>query len=329
MLKKIARIIVALALFLFALWGVGALYFRAPLGQIGSYALIAAFTGIMLFALWSVFSARKRGAAAASVAGTALLLLGWYQTITPSDNLEWAPDVAHRSLVTIQGDDVFIRNFRNFKWRGAYEAEQIWEDQRFSLSDVRTTDLILSYWTGPAIAHMMISFGLADGRYYVFSTEIRRKAGQEYNPFAGFFRSYTLDTIVAAESDVVKVRTNFRDEDDYRYRLDIEPKTAQRLFVSMADLTQQLEEAPEFYNTVTANCSMTPFRMMSTLQPGIAPFDPRIITVGFMPSYLYEHKFIRTDKSLEATRAAARITEKAKAAQALDGVAFSAAIRAP
>ena len=39
---------------------------------------------------------------------------------------------------------------------------------------LRSLDLFLVYWMGPAIAHTIMSFGFEDGRYLDFSIELRR-----------------------------------------------------------------------------------------------------------------------------------------------------------
>lgn len=325
----ILRLIAALALLGFGIWGIGAIYFLTPLELPLKYAVMAVFALVFLTAVRAVFRRGLRGPAflAASVAGA--ILLGWFFSLRPSDTLEWAPDVARRSLVTIEGDAVTIRNLRNFGWTGPYDGAEAWEERRLNLSDITTVDLMLSYWMGPDIAHMLVSFGTADGQRFAYSTEIRRRNGQEYDPLAGFFRSYTLNTIVAEESDIVKVRTNFRGEDVQRFRLDITPDNARRLFANYAALTQELERAPQFYNTVLDNCATAPWRMVQSLRPGLVPFDIRIITVGRLPEYLHELGLLEAGKSMAELRANASVTQRAKAAGALTGKAFSQAIRAP
>lgn len=328
-MKLLLRLVSALLLLLFALWGAGAIYFRAPLSQDMKYAVMAAFGLVFLVAIRAVFRRGLRGPAFLAASLATLALLVWYSTVQPSDTLAWAPDVERRSLVSISGDRVSIKNLRNFAWTGPMGGAPEWQERQLKLSDIQTVDLLLSYWAGPAIAHMLVSFGTPEGQYYTFSTEIRRQLGQDYDPLAGFFRSYTLNTVVAEEADIVKVRTNFRDEDVYRYRLDVTPETARKLFVDYAALTQELERAPAFYNTLLDNCSTAPFRMVRRLDPEAIPFDWRIIAVGPLPNYLYAHRFIDTAKPLETIRREARVTDKARAASWRSGMDFSRAIREP
>ena len=51
------------------------------------------------------------------------------------------------------------------------------------------------------------------------SIETRDVVGQEYSAIRGFFRQYELAYIVSDERDVVRLRTNFRkDEEVYLFR---------------------------------------------------------------------------------------------------------------
>ena len=323
----IGRILLALALVLAAVWGGGALFYRAPLPGFANIALIAGFVGVLLISAFLILRRRRQGAALlASLAALGALGL-WYATIRPSDTLNWAPDVARRSLVHIDGDVIRVQNLRNFDWQGENRGIARWEERTYALSQLQTLDIFLSYWSGPTIAHLITSFGFADGRQLAFSTEIRKQVGQDYDPLAGFFRSYTLALIAAEESDVIKVRTNKRGEDVFRYRLDLKPETVRLLFADYAALTQKLEAQPEFYNTILDNCSMVPFRMVRLRDPKAIPFDWRILTVGALPEYLLEQGFLDPSTPREGLRERARITPKAIAAEQAPN--FSAAIRAP
>ncbi len=51
------------------------------------------------------------------------------------------------------------------------------------------------------------------------SIETRKRRGQEYSAVQGFFKQYELIYVVADERDVVRLRTNYRGEQVYLYRL--------------------------------------------------------------------------------------------------------------
>src|SRR3984957_297726 len=128
-------------------------------------------------------------------------------------------------------------------------------------------DLICSYWTGPSIAHVFLSFGFADGRHLAVSVETRRRNGQGFSAIAGFFRRYQLIFVVADERDLIGVRTDIRRERVYLYPLRITPEETRRLFGGYMDRATALAERPEFYNTVTNNCTSNIVRIIDRGQP--------------------------------------------------------------
>ena len=321
------RLPLALALVLLAVWGGGALHFRGALPAPGNGVLIALFAAVLLASSWGLIRRRLSRPVLLATLVAVGALAGWYSTLKPSDTLSWTSDVARRSLVSIEQDDILVRNVRNFEWHSENAGVERWEDRRYSLAKLETLDIFLSYWMGPNIAHLITSFGFSDGRQLAFSTEIRKQVGQDYDPIAGFFRSYTLAVIAADEADIIKVRTNRRAEDIYRYRLDLKPETVRLLFKDYAALTQSLERQPAFYNTLLDNCSMVPYRMVSMRDASAIPFDWRILTVGHLPEYLLEKGFLDPRAPRTGLRDWARITGKALAAET--SANFTGAIRAP
>jgi len=157
---------------------------------------------ILMIALWQGRTAA--GLAAFTVAFGALLI--WWQRIEPSNDRIWADDVAQMTTGTVDGNRVTLRNVRNFDWRSNNDYTQRWETRHYDLDRLHSVDMIMSYWTGPAIAHMLISFGFDDGEHVVFSVEIRRERIESFSEIGGFFKEFELSVIAADERDVIRVR---------------------------------------------------------------------------------------------------------------------------
>jgi len=219
---------------------------------------------------------------------------------------------------------VTLRNVRNFDWHSETDYTQRWETRQYDLDRLDSVDMILSYWTGPAIAHVLVSFGFTDGEHVVFSVEIRREKHESFSAIGGFFKEFELSVIAADERDVVRVRTNVRGEDDYLYRIRMAPATMRSLFLAYVDQANQLVRTPRFYDTVTVNCTMLVYHMMQHIV-GHLPFDYRLLLSGYLPEYLYKVGGLDSRYSLEELRANGRITERAKAADR--SATFSADIR--
>jgi len=186
----------------------------------------------------------------------------------------------------VDGNRVTLYNVRNFEWRSNSDYMQRWEARSYDLEHLESVDMIMSYWTGPAIAHMLVSFGFDDGRHVVFSVEIRREKRESYSEFGGFFKEFELSIIAADERDVIRVRTNVRREDAYLYRLRMPLSAMRSLFLGYIDEANGLLRAPRFYNTITANCTTLVYHMMKRIV-GYLPLSYRLLLSGYLPQYVY------------------------------------------
>jgi hypothetical protein len=223
----------------------------------------------------------------------------------------------------VEGNRVVLRNVRNFDWRSTTDYTQRWETRAYDLDHLQSVDMILSYWTVQAIAHVLISFGFDDGNQVVFSVEIRPEKNESYSSIGGFFKEFELSILAADERDVIRVRTNVRGEDDYLYRIRMPTADMRSLFLAYVAQANSLLNAPRFYNTVTVNCTTLVYHMMRRID-GNLPLDYRLLFSGYLPSYIYKLGGLDTRYTLEQLRSFGRITERARGA---DRSTFSADIR--
>src|ERR1700694_2494288 len=228
-----------------AIWGACALWFQAPGGRVRkslSVLLWAAFSLILMFTFWQGRTAN--GILTFTVAFGALLV--WWQRIAPSNDRIWADDVARMTTGTVEGNRVALRNVRNFDWRSNTDYTQRWETRERGLDRLQPVAMSMSCWTGPAIAHMLISFGFDDGEHIVFSVEIRRERIETFSEIGGFFKEFELSIIACDERDVVRVRTNVRGEDDYLYRIRMPVADMRALFLAYVGQANSLVLTPRF-----------------------------------------------------------------------------------
>jgi hypothetical protein len=159
-------------------------------------------------------------------------LVGWWSTITPSNARDWQPDVAVLPSATVDGDLVTLHNIRNIEYRTATDFTPRYYNKTFDLRRLDSADLMSSYWVGgEAIAHLFGSFGFGGQDYVAISAEIRKERGEDYSTLKGFFKQYELYYVVADERDVVRLRTNYRGETVYLYRLRVKPGQARRFLL--------------------------------------------------------------------------------------------------
>ena len=226
----------------------------------------------------------------------------------PRNDKNWAADVAHGVTGSIDGDRLSVHNVRNFDWRTETDYTEQWEQRTYDLSKLRSLDLFLSYWMGPAIAHAIMSFGFEDECHLDFSIELRRTREDRYSAIAGFFKTHELVYIGADERDLMTLR-KLRNEEIQLYRLKTPPERARALLVEYIEQANDLAANPRFYNTLTTNCTTAIFDMMHAVTSSI-PFDWRIILTGHLPGYLYEHGAVDTRVPLEELRQRADVTDR-------------------
>lgn len=323
MMLLLARLLLTPVLLLSFVWGALALYYRLNWPTPGMYALVGAWclTGLaVLGVLWF------RPPLQALLTGALLMALHlmWWHSLSPSNTRDWADDVARTLTGQVHGDQLQLKNLRNFNWRTNTDYDIRWEDRSYDLNGLRSVDVVTSYWGMPAIAHVIVSFGFEDGRFLAFSVEIRKEKHEVYSELGGFFKEYELSVVAADERDVLRVRSNVRDEDLYLYRLDMPQSTARTLLLSYVERANQLAQEPSFYHTLTANCTTVVFNMAQHII-GNLPIDYRLLLTGYLPSYLQDLNALQPGHDLTQLRQAGRFTDRAlQADQAQD---FSQRIR--
>lgn len=123
------------------------------------------------------------------------------------------------------------------------------------------------------------------------------------------------------------MRTNYRKdppEDVYLYRTHALPASVRRLFLSYVEKINSLKNHPEFYNTLTTNCTTNIW--MHTKVNGKVPFSWRILASGYVPLLVYENGRLDTRLPFEELRRRGHINAAAHAAG--DAEDFSQRIRA-
>jgi hypothetical protein len=316
--SRIVTAVAVIVLPLLTLWGAFALWYQMPAGQVVGGGQVLEVIAVVVWVAFgfATLIAVSKGRAVVGLGcfavGFAGLLLWWFQ-ILPSNQRVWADDVARTTSGRIDGNLVTLSDVRNLEWRSNTDYTQRWETRTYDLNRLDSVDMVLSYWSMRAIAHVLVSFGFGDDSHVVFSVEIRREKQESFAEIGGFFKEFELSVIAADERDVIRVRTNVRGEDDYLYRIRMPVEDMRALFLAYVDEANVLVNTPRFYNTITVNCTTLVYHMLRRIV-GHLPLDYRLLFSGYLPSYVYKVGGLDNRYSLEQLQAFGRITDRAKAA---------------
>lgn len=251
------------------------------------------------------------------------VILVWCLLIPASNNRNWQPDVAVMPSATFDGDMLTVYNIRNCDYRTEEDYTVSYYDKTFDLSKLQGADLFIIYWGSPLIAHTIMSFCFEGDQYLSISIETRKEVGEGYSAVKGFFKQYELFYVVGDERDVIRLRTNFRKETVYLYRLAAKPELVREVLLDYLKSVNQLNRQPEWYNALTQNCT-------TAIRGHAAPYTHgkmswKILANGYLDTLLYERKAIDTKMPFEQIKNTSRIDDKALKTD--NNVDFSVRIR--
>jgi len=312
-----------LVLGLLTLWAVAALYvdfriaaLRIPLTVIYVLVIIA-----------SLVKLERKTAAAMCVAGFCIVL-AWWLSLEPSNDGNWQPDSDRTAWAEMDGDRITIHNLRNCDYRSETDYSNCWSDRTLNLSQIHAADFFLTNWGIPFASHPIVSFQFGDNQHVAFSIEARYKAGQQYSTILGFFRQYGLIFVAADERDVIRLRTNYRkDEEVYMYRVNVQPDVVRAMFLTYVTYLNKLKDHPEWYNELTRNCTTTLDKPLAASTNDPQPWSYKLILNGTLDELLYDRgRLVTGGLSFPELKQREHINAAAHAAN--ESPDFSALIRA-
>lgn len=270
----------------------GAVFYDGPLGQANLWnALLACLWLAVLIVALRKLSKRWQRLVAVLVA--VLVVLVPWSFIQPSNDKQWAKEFEKTGWVEQNGDVITFHNFRNFDYTLDGEITPKWETRRVHLSKLQGLDIFHDRFLGNLMAHPILSFDFGDDGHICLSIETRKEQGEKFKPLGGLYKMFELQYIFASEADVVRVRTNIREEPVYLYKSRIKPDHLRELFLSSISVQNELYHNPQFYNIVNANCTTSIRNQIPEAER--SPFDIRMLVNGLLDQYLYEKGSIESD----------------------------------
>lgn len=197
-------------------------------------------------------------------AGGLLLMVGvsaFWSMIQPTDNRDWLPQYKYLPRFEWHDENHFtLHNLRDFHYRTSEEDYNArYRTEKYDLRDLTALEYILVHWENPLgmkIAHTMLCFRFKKAPNLVFSCETRRAKGDPAGGLPGFYKQFNLIYIAGTETDLIAVRTNYRNprEDVYLYQTNATKEQREAIFRDLTARANALTRKPEFYNTISSNC---------------------------------------------------------------------------
>jgi len=243
-----------------------------------------------------------------------ILFLGvliWWLCIPASNTRDWSPEYKRLPQVTRNGQMVQISNVRHFQFFKKRAPIERWETRIYDLDTLTGVDMFFSHWGSDHIAHTILSWQFKDNPPLAISIETRRERGESYRAILGFFRQFELYYVIGDEHDLIKSRTNVREEDVYLYRLQTPITTAKEMLLDYFTVINQLAKEPKWYNAATQNCTTT-IRQHAKQIAINSPFSWQILLNGHLPELGYQQGTINNTMPYEQMRSASYITDKGK-----------------
>lgn len=172
----------------------------------------------------------------------------------------WQLHLSQPSLAEFNSDEtVTVRNVRNFRY-GPTEDDMHpdYYDRTYDLNGVKQIWFVNEPFNENQLAsHTFVSFEFENGDFLAISIEVRKEVGQSYSVWKGLLRNYPLIYVAADERDVVLLRANLRKDDVFVYPVKLEkPENARLILTDMLERMNALVTTnPEWYNTLTSNCT--------------------------------------------------------------------------
>ena len=283
-------------------------------------------------------SLRRALAALSLIAGGTLLALPWLLPLALSHQLLWTvaviltllvafaclrhgirrrawiadherlPHVTFQDGGTFPDGAVVIDEFRTREFLGGDRSRPSFTERTIHLADIRCAELAIELFSAwRALAHTLVSFGLANGEWICVSVEARRRRGQPYELVRGLIGAYPLVTMIGSERDFLGVRAAVRQHPVYLYPLALDAAQSRTLFTRLCERANELAQHPERYNTLTNNCTTDLIGHLEELAGRPVHFDLRALMPGYIDRVAHDLDLLAIEGRLEQVRPTYRI----------------------
>nr|MEE4268541.1 DUF4105 domain-containing protein [Candidatus Krumholzibacteria bacterium] len=233
----------------------------------------------------------------------------------PRDDRNWKPEHSRVPVVTLTNDMATVQNVRNFRVAPDGSDLPAFDTRTFDLSRLESLWYVLAIFhegdfRGPA--HSMFSFGFSDSSFVAISVEARKEVGEGYSIWQGLLNKYEMIYVVGDEKDLVLTRAAYRADNVYLYPVAATPEKIRELFVEMLQEAAELKTHPEFYNTLTNNCTTRLRDHVNQVEPGLIPMSWKVQLPGYSDQLIQDLGLLEGKGSLIEARHRYWINDRAR-----------------
>jgi hypothetical protein len=247
------------------------------------------------------------------------LAVGWLAykllVLQPTNDRDWEYGMDTLPHITVSGSNVSVQHERDFRWTADGPSSSGYIDRSYDVQHLEQVWFVEEPFTiAPfdgfqGVAHTYFVFDFQDQQPVAISVESRREQGEGYEPIHGLFNEYELIYVWGTEQDLTGRRAMLERNQLYMYPLIGSMDSARALFVDLAEVTQQLETHPRFYNTLTSNCTNELAKVANQAQPGAISPNLALIFPGYAARLLYDLGYIQNNAPFETVRERYAITD--------------------
>jgi hypothetical protein len=258
------------------------------------------------------------------LAGT---VMGMCAVRRPSNQRTWVSEQAVLPRIRFEGSTVHIDSLRNFRYTAADSFTVDYDSRSYDLDRLTGVWFVLTpfakSWRGPA--HSFLTFGFGDSQFVAISVEARKEPGERYGPLSGMLRKYELMYVIGDERDLIGQRAAFQEYPVYLYPVAARPEKIRELFVAMLERANRLRQQPEFYHTLTNNCTSNIVDQVNRIVPDAVPASWKTVFPGYIDEVGLRLGLIDSRLEIAGARERYRINQAAR--RAITAPDFSHRIR--
>lgn len=202
---------------------------------------------------------------------------------TPSHDRDWRAEIAVMPQIRLTNGTAAIDEVRDWTYSADEVRSTAYHPDTYDMDELVDTWLMVEPFGGSdAIAHTLILFEFSGDRLLALTIEARKEEGEIYSALKGALNSYELVYLWAEARDVLTRRARYLNHDVFIYPVRLTKTERMAFFGALAAETNQLYEAPRFYNTLFSNCTN------ELAKTAGLDWNMAFITTGYAPQHLYK-----------------------------------------